>query len=1292
MEEAELAQFNLSIVLPLQKQSKKQHHQHQVQPQVIQIMTLPKETCLDLAQAVHESSEGYNVGAFSFRDLVVENGKHLPSSDRLTDNTQVAKILENQQSEEKKLFVVLEDYSDIDLRHHVIRFREAAVGPSTDTTNLGIESGLSVVDYVQPPSAQEDPSFDLKDDHSFQQYDVNSVRPMSKLLPKDRNKELQQSVRSFSLSHWNPPPPQCRLKGHVLYLQLTTLEGEIFHITATKKGFHVNKCTSSHFDGSMKPANDVTGGVSYSHSLFDLTSKLSNLYNAKFTPIFSESLNLARDPFAIVQIPQALPAHPWLVGRPQHLPDGLRTQSAYLLTGSTALEGLEGARDWNDELQSTKEATVNTYHERITREKLLQKLYADFSLAAVRGVVAVSRGEVPPLNPSEQTYVHANILYTPAQDAKAAGREVIYHRFLNTIDAPGLSVLATIAVDYAGKRWTAQSVVPGLLRRQEREDNGEEVKSDSNKIVYGVDELNGKGSKEIKYDKAFAELLEPVSRALRFANKKLNVDGEEVEFTTNLKGLIGGDTRRYIVEPSRMTCPDVMWDDTKLNVDSLEEKVEKANAPTYPYATFLRQEALEAYSEYELRKRSRDAVERARNEGIEKGIFPKPTEKQVTDGEEQNQEDVVPPPSSADIEKAINDGKITVPQIGNLTFNPDVNGGENDESVEAVKNASAYITETLIPLLVLDVVHGNNIPADGGALTAAMHQKGINMRHLGNVVEAANQHRNKKSILGPAFGVIDCFKGVIKQEMILRAAKHLLRKYMESAEFTTLQLLLSHFLNCLLGTDLNLEPTAESPKDDFGDDIITDKSVEWFNLTPKSLFEKLQKEVAVRFRFSLTEKDVKNIRKPQMLRELALRVGFQLELRDYRFSDVVSENVEDVNFDSNASKKAIKKAKAAAQAQNRALSGLDRSTTFVPSDVLEIVPLVKDSAPRSTICDDAFEHGRLAFQTGAAGFINPDGETQSVAQNREAGLDLMYEGVSLFEQIYTPLHAEVAKAFNGYVVAKHQMIRSASKEESDVEAHEQCLRLQRNAVIISERTLGIDHYETLSFIQNLAHLEISAGHVHSSLKYFRYAIDLWQSIYGNDHPEIIQIYSSVGNIFQQARRFEESLKMYEIAKELSFKVYGVYSYFGATMLLRVAEQHVCVNQLKLKPAVNACKEAVKGYEEAVGKDAQEYKDAAAFLNQLTAAAVHIARVNSDPVQQNARKVVEARMKEAEKQKKDQDDLANGKAGNKTSKNVSNGTANSVNNVSQDDVDAMVKFIEGGNSSKTTSKKSKKNRK
>lgn len=56
------------------------------------------------------------------------------------------------------------------------------------------------------------------------------------------------------------------------------------------------------------------------------------------------------------------------------------------------------------------------------------------------------------------------------------------------------------------------------------------------------------------------------------------------------------------------------------------------------------------------------------------------------------------------------------------------NYDENDESVKSVRAASSYIRDTLIPLLVLDVVHGNNIPADGSALTSAMHQKGINMR------------------------------------------------------------------------------------------------------------------------------------------------------------------------------------------------------------------------------------------------------------------------------------------------------------------------------------------------------------------------------------------------------------------------------------------------------------------------------------------------------------------------------------------------------------------------------------
>ena len=544
--------------------------------------------------------------------------------------------------------------------------------------------------------------------------------------------------------------------------------------------------------------------------------------------------------------------------------------------------------------------------------------------------------------------------------------------------------------------------------------------------------------------------------------------------------------------------------------------------------------------------------------------------------------------------------------------------------------------------------------------------------------------------------------------MVFRASKHILRNYLTQInDVTLIQPLISHFLNCLLGTSLESNPKPVVPKDDFDNEIMTEsdkKSSEWFNLNPTSLRNKIIGEISKRFRFNLSESffDLE-IRKPQLLRELALRVGFQLDLRDYRFDnkyDEIQDNEIDskVVNDNTLSKKAIKKAKAQAQAQSRALSGIDRSTTFIPSDIIEIVPLVKDSGSRSSICDDAFEHGRLAFQTGAAGFANMNGP-QSIVANREAGLELMYEGVSLFEQVYTPLHAEVAKAFNGYVVAKHQMIKATStlesmnnekeskenennennekeqksKEEKELEKeqnesleHEQCLKLQRNAVIISERTLGIDHHETLSFIQNLAFLEISAGNVMNSLNYFKYAIELWNRIYGNNHPEILQLYSSIGSIFQQSRRFEDSLRMFELAKELSVEIYGTNSYFTASMLLRIAEQHVCVNQLKLKPAINACKEAVKAYEESIGKEAQEYKEAQTFLNQLTAAAVHIAKSNSDPIQQNAKKLIRQRQLQQDLQQKQSQQSQQQKQKNE------NVNGNNTNAPTEDDVDAMVR--------------------
>lgn len=134
-----------------------------------------------------------------------------------------------------------------------------------------------------------------------------------------------------------------------------------------------------------------------------------------------------------------------------------------------------------------------------------------------------------------------------------------------------------------------------------------------------------------------------------------------------------------------------------------------------------------------------------------------------------------------------------------------------------------------------------------------------------------------------------------------------------------------------------------------------------------------------------------------------------------------------------------------------------------------------------------------------------------------AGLELMQESISLYETIHALFHKDVARAYNAYSVTVIQLYRAALGERASNEEvapkegepivpefAEQlalALRFQRQGVIVAERTLGLDHPDTLSYYQNLAMLEHLGEDVDMALKMFRHVLELWDVVYGEDHPD-----------------------------------------------------------------------------------------------------------------------------------------------------------------------------------------------
>jgi protein TIF31 len=204
--------------------------------------------------------------------------------------------------------------------------------------------------------------------------------------------DIQPSLKSLQLSPFNPPPPHLRQQGHQLYLQITLLEGETLTLVCASRGWYVSKSNVNHFDGSPRAGPDGTPTPPI-HSLIDLLHSLSPQFTERLSLLAPISTSAPQyEPISTVPIPQAEPAYSFLAPLPKIavVGDVLRTQLAYLHTGATTADALDSARDWNEEIQGVKELPHAGVQERVQREKLAQKTWAEFTQASIRSVLTVS--------------------------------------------------------------------------------------------------------------------------------------------------------------------------------------------------------------------------------------------------------------------------------------------------------------------------------------------------------------------------------------------------------------------------------------------------------------------------------------------------------------------------------------------------------------------------------------------------------------------------------------------------------------------------------------------------------------------------------------------------------------------------------------------------------------------------------------------------------------------------------------------------------------------------------------
>jgi protein TIF31 len=548
-----------------------------------------------------------------------------------------------------------------------------------------------------------------------------------------------------------------------MYINFTSLEGDLYYITGHIKGFFVSRSSNQKFDPLPKNPQRLP-----SHSLLTLLHSLSPQFGKAFTTLHATDQNaeiLSDAPLA-----NALPAFPWLVQPPTVTPDSARTQRPWL---EELAEGQGNLRDWNDEIQSTRCLPSTGVRERLLRERLLQKSLADFSSCAVYAAVLVRRGEILALDPipeahdhekpvpadSTGTMWHYNNIFISlggedilgSFDAEggaeasrvAVGKDVMGVARVNSLlleshteskdPADELCTLGTVIADYLGERLVAQSVVPGIFQQVPENKDADGASAGAHRIVYGGVDNGEKIFMDAEFEEKFKGLMDKlhvkrhdVWEVPKDLEHKNGVNGDHPDdvngdcpverkkrtlvTSLEIKGLRGADGRNYVLDLYKLSPVDITF---------IEEHCSEEE-DSYPHRmVFLRGECVDAFWESKLRAWISAKVEEIKSA-------------EKAHGEENDADKDTEKIDISGFEFALNPDVFTASQAP--VTEEEKKQVEEDEA--DVRACCAFLRETLIPKLVNELGDGSGgWPIDSKGLTGTMHRNGVNMRYLGLVVE-----------------------------------------------------------------------------------------------------------------------------------------------------------------------------------------------------------------------------------------------------------------------------------------------------------------------------------------------------------------------------------------------------------------------------------------------------------------------------------------------------------------------------------------------------------------------------
>ncbi|CAB0018212.1 unnamed protein product [Nesidiocoris tenuis] len=317
----------------------------------------------------------------------------------------------------------------------------------------------------------------------------------------------------LTTSGWNPPPGYRKLHGDLMYLYVVTIEDKHYHITGCTRGFFLNQSTEEEFN--PKPA--VPSHLC--HSLIELLNQLSPAFKRNFGIL--QKKKAQRHPFERVATPYQIYA--WSSPQIEHTIDAIRAEDSAQRFCRRCYSRCYGRHRWQRHGHQPGRRFQNA-------DVHLEQYFLLFGLRRPRPLQGTRR---------------RRCCFCGSGNPRLWRNDLQGVRVYSAIDLPDLFTLGTVVIDYRGYRVTAQSIIPGILEREQEQS-----------VVYGSIDF---GKTVISHSK-YMDLLSKAAQQLKMLpHKVLNDKNEEIELCSSVecKGIIGNDGRHYILDLLRTFPPDV---------------------------------------------------------------------------------------------------------------------------------------------------------------------------------------------------------------------------------------------------------------------------------------------------------------------------------------------------------------------------------------------------------------------------------------------------------------------------------------------------------------------------------------------------------------------------------------------------------------------------------------------------------------------------------------------------------------------------------------------------------------